>query len=51
MQDCYFAKVENIHPIFFKDVSFHVSFQVKFDTMGYCDFSINNPQNVWLHDF
>ena len=37
-----------IHLIFFKDESFHVSFQVKFGYMGCCDFSINNPQNVCL---
>ena len=31
-------------PDFFKDVSFHV----KFDYMGCCDFSINNPENTCL---
>ena len=35
-------------PDFFKDVSFHVSFHVKFGYMGCCDFSINNPQNTCL---
>ena len=33
---------------FFKDVSFHVSFHVKFGNMRCCDFSINNPQNTCL---
>ena len=33
---------------FLKDVSFHVSFHVKFSYMGCCDFSINNPQNTCL---
>ena len=33
-------------PNFFKDVSFHFSFHVKFRYMGCCDFSINNPQNT-----
>ena len=32
-------------PDFFKDLSFHVSFHVKFGIMRCCDFSINNPQN------
>ena len=39
-------------PNFFKDVSFHVSFHVKFGNMGWRDFRINNPQNsclvMWL---
>ena len=39
-------------PDFFKDVSFHVSFHVKFGNLRCCDFSINNPQNsclvMWL---
>ena len=35
-------------PDFFKDVSFHVSFHVKFGYMRFCDFSINNPQNTCL---
>ena len=35
-------------PNFFKDVSFHVSFHVKFGNMRCCDFSINNPQNSCL---
>ena len=43
---CGFPKNLNskyIHsPDFFKDVSFHVSFHVKFGYMGCCDFSINN---------
>ena len=37
---------------FSKDVSFNVSFHVKFGYMECCDFGINNPQtHVWLHDF
>ena len=35
-------------PNFLNDVSFHVSFHVKFGYMGCCDFSINNPQNTCL---
>ena len=39
-------------PDFFKDVSYHVSFRVKFDNMRCCAFSINNPYNscvvTWL---
>ena len=35
-------------PDFFKDVSFHVSFHVKFGYMECCDFSTNNPQNTCL---
>ena len=35
-------------PNFFTDVSFHVSFHVKFGNMGCCDISINNPQNSGL---
>ena len=31
-------------PDFLKDISFHVSFHVKFGYMGCCDFSINSPQ-------
>ena len=39
----------SIHsPNFFKDVSFHVSFHVKFGNMGCCDFSIDNSQNTCL---
>ena len=34
--------------VFFKDISFHVSFHVKFGYVGHCDFSINNPQNTCL---
>ena len=30
-------------PNFFKDVSFHVSFHVKFGYVVCCDFSIDNP--------
>ena len=35
-------------PNFFKGVSFHVSFHVKFGNMRCCDFNINNPQNSCL---
>ena len=35
-------------PDFFKDVSIHVLFHVKFGCMGCCDFSTNNPQNTCL---
>ena len=35
-------------PDFFKDVSFNVSFHIKFGNMRCCDFSINNPQNSCL---
>ena len=35
-------------PDFFKGVSFHVLFHVKFGNMRCCDFSINNPQNSCL---
>ena len=35
-------------PEFFKDVSFHVSFRVKFGNMRCCNFSINNSQNSCL---
>ena len=41
-------QVSKLSPDFFKDVSFHVSFHVKFGYMGCCDFSINNPQNTCL---
>ena len=40
--------VSDSHPVFLKDVSFHVSFNVKFGYMGSCDFSITNPQNTCL---
>jgi hypothetical protein len=33
---------------FLLDVSFHVSFHVKFGYMGWCDFNINNSQNTCL---
>ena len=39
---------EILSPDFFKDVSFHVSFHVKFGNMRCCYFSINNPQNSCL---
>ena len=37
-----------LSPDFFIDVSFHVSFYIKFGYMGCCDFSSNNPQNTCL---
>ena len=37
-----------VSPDFFKAVSFHVSFHVKFRNMRCCDYSINNPQNSCL---
>ena len=42
------TQLGSLSPDFFKDVSFHVSFHVKFGNMGCCDFSINNPQNRCL---
>ena len=40
-------KAMSYSPNFFKDVSFHVSFHVKFGNMGCFDFSINNPQHMF----
>ena len=37
-----------LSPDFFIDVSFHVSFYIKFGYMGCCDFSSNNLQNTCL---
>ena len=45
----------DVHPIFFEDVSFHVSFYVKFGIMRCRDSSINNPKNsclvTWKHGY
>ena len=38
----------NHSPGFFKEVSFHVPFHVKFGNLRCYDFSANNPQNSCL---
>ena len=50
IQNTYFLNESiQINPLIsIKDVSFHVSFHVKFRYMGCCDFSIDNPENIFL---